>query len=111
MKLPEDIHALEHSKQLTQLIRQEMSQSKGFLNFERFMELALYAPGLGYYSAGQYKLGEQGDFITAPHISPLFAKSIARQCQQIMMEIQNPDILELGAGSGIFAKDIPPNSI
>lgn len=107
MKLPiPDLIALEHSNKLTQRIRQEISLVNGVLNFERFMELALYAPGLGYYSAGQYKLGEYGDFLTAPHISPLFAKSIARQCQQVFMEIPSADILELGAGSGLFAKDL-----
>ncbi|MBV8803032.1 MAG: SAM-dependent methyltransferase [Gammaproteobacteria bacterium] len=107
MKLPiSDPVALEHSNKLTKFIRQEMSRENDILNFERFMELALYAPGLGYYSAGQHKLGEFGDFLTAPHISPLFAKSIARQFQQILLEIPDGDILELGAGTGLFAKDL-----
>lgn len=115
MKLPiPDTHACEHSEQLTQFIRQEIADSLGLISFARFMELALYAPGLGYYSAGQHKLGKQGDFVTAPEISPLFAKSIARQCHQVLKAIssknvsneQNGDILEFGAGSGIFAKDL-----
>jgi SAM-dependent MidA family methyltransferase len=115
MKLPiPDTHACEHSEQLTQFIREEIAGSLGLMSFARFMELALYAPGLGYYSAGQHKLGKQGDFVTAPEISPLFAKSIARQCQQVLDVIsskqgsneQNGDILEFGAGSGIFAKDL-----
>lgn len=101
--------ARKHSHALTQLIRREMS-AHGFLSFARFMELALYAPGLGYYSAGQHKLGMGGDFVTAPEISPLFAKSIARQCQQVLASISAnsmpKDIVEFGAGSGVFAKDL-----
>jgi SAM-dependent MidA family methyltransferase len=107
MQLPiSDPIALEHSEQLTDFIRQEILLSNGMLSFARFMELALYAPGLGYYVAGQHKLGKHGDFITAPHISPLFAQSIARQCQQVLNHIPQGSILEIGAGSGIFAKDL-----
>jgi len=71
------------------------------------MEQALYAPGLGYYSAGIRKLGADGDFITAPEISPLFSQCLARQCQQILAALDdNRIILEFGAGSGIMAADI-----
>jgi SAM-dependent MidA family methyltransferase len=105
LPLPDPI-ALQHSHKLSELIRQEMQQAGGRLSFARFMELALYAPGLGYYSAGQHKLGAGGDFVTAPEISPLFARSIARQCQQVLTEIAEGEMLELGAGSGVFAKDI-----
>ncbi len=93
------------SEKLTQLIREEIA-AKGAMPFARFMELALYAPGLGYYSAGMHKLGRNGDFVTAPEVSPLFAKCIARQCLQVLTELGNGDILEFGAGSGIFAKDL-----
>lgn len=107
MKLPNpEKIASDHSEKLKRRIHQEMIASGGLISFARFMELALYAPGLGYYSAGQPKLGEGGDFITAPEISPLFAKCVARQCQQILTELQTGDILEFGAGSGIFAKDL-----
>lgn len=95
-----------HSTQLTDIIRQEIQQTGGFISFARFMELALYAPGLGYYSAGQQKFGKGGDFVTAPEISPLFSQCVAVQCQQILTELGSGDILELGAGSGVFAKDV-----
>lgn len=107
MKLPTpDPVALEQCKSLTELIRQEIERSGGYISFARYMELALYAPGLGYYSAGARKFGEKGDFVTAPEISPLFAKCVAKQCQPILAAISHGDILELGAGSGIFAKDL-----
>lgn len=78
----------------------------GPITFARYMELALYAPGLGYYSAGAKKFGADGDFVTAPEISPLFSKCIAYQCQQILTELNGSDILEIGAGSGAMATDI-----
>jgi len=102
MKLPNQ----DHSEQLTQIIRQEITQSNGLINFARFMELALYTPGLGYYSAGQIKFGKHGDFVTAPELTDLFAHCIALQCQQILTELKTGDLLEIGAGSGVFAKDL-----
>ena len=74
--------------------------------FVKFMEQALYAPGLGYYSAGIHKLGAKGDFITAPEISPLFSHCVAKQCQQILASFENGVILEFGAGSGKMAAEI-----
>lgn len=107
MKLPiTDPIAIEHSEKLTDLIREEIQSSGGFISFSRFMELALYSPGLGYYSAGQRKLGKGGDFITAPEISPLFSQCVAQQCHQVLNTLSKGEILELGAGSGIFAKDL-----
>lgn len=70
------------------------------------MELALYEPELGYYSAGLQKFGEAGDFITAPEISPLFSHCVARQCAQVLPLLDKPKILELGAGSGVMAVEI-----
>lgn len=74
------------------------------------MDAALYTPGLGYYSGGAKKFGLAGDFVTAPEISPLFAQTIARQTQQVLKALlaqgQQGDILELGAGTGRFAKDL-----
>lgn len=101
-----DPAALAHSQKLLQLIRNEIAAAGGQITFARYMELALYAPGLGYYSAGLPKLGEQGDFVTAPEISPLFSRCIARQCQQVLTELQGGSILEFGAGSGVMAADI-----
>ncbi len=107
MKCPNpEIHEKAHSETLTAIIRQEIQRSGGGIPFARFMELALYAPGFGYYTAGKHKFGAGGDFLTAPEISPLFAKSIARQCQHIADQLSYYDILEFGAGSGVFAKDI-----
>jgi SAM-dependent MidA family methyltransferase len=78
----------------------------GWMSFERFMDLALYAPGLGYYSAGAHKLGAGGDFTTAPEVSPLFGACVARQCAEVLSELKGGSILEIGAGSGRLAADI-----
>ena len=94
------------SEKLIKNIKQIMEEAGGMISFAEFMDLALYAPNLGYYSAGVRKLGEQGDFITAPEISPLFSKCLARQCQQILSNLEDAVILEFGAGSGIMAADI-----
>jgi SAM-dependent MidA family methyltransferase len=92
-----------HSARVLQLISQRISAAGGFLSFETFMELALYAPGLGYYSAGSAKLGAAGDFTTAPEMSDLFARCVARQCAQVLDGIPGGSILELGAGTGRMA--------
>jgi len=76
------------------------------ISFARFMELALYEQGLGYYSGGARKFGEAGDFVTAPEISSLFTRCLAGQCQQILRELKQPSILELGPGSGVMACDL-----
>ena len=95
-----------HSARLVDRIRDVIESSDGWISFERFMELALYEPGLGYYSAGAVKLGRDGDFITAPEISPLFSRCVANQCIEVMDRLGAIDILELGAGSGVMAADI-----
>lgn len=94
-----------HSQQLCMLIHHDIALQGGWIPFSRFMELALYAPGLGYYSAGASKFGAAGDFITAPELSPLFGRILARQLADIMT-LSTPHILELGAGSGKLALDI-----
>ncbi len=78
----------------------------GWISFERFMDLALYAPGLGYYSAGALKFGPSGDFVTAPEISPLFGACLARQCADVLATLPLAGILEIGAGTGRLAADI-----
>lgn len=95
-----------HSERLIALIRDEINKNHGWIGFVRYMELALYAPGLGYYSAGAQKLGSSGDFITAPEISPLFSRCVANQCAQALHSLQGGDVLELGAGSGMMAVDV-----
>lgn len=97
--------AAEHSARLVEFIRREIAASGGWISFARYMELALYAPGLGYYTAGAHKIGAAGDFITAPEISPMFGRTVARQAAEIM-SCSAPHILELGAGSGTLAADI-----
>ena len=94
--------ALAVSQQLQTLIHTEIARNKGWISFARFMELALYAPGLGYYSAGSRKLGAAGDFVTAPELSPLFGRTLARQLAELLAG-GIPEIIELGAGSGALA--------
>lgn len=95
-----------HSDQLVQTIYNEIENAGGAIPFDRFMELALYAPGLGYYVAGQRKFGEAGDFITSPEVSPVFAQCLARQCKQVLQQVGQGELLEFGAGSGILAADL-----
>lgn len=104
LPLPEPA-AAEHSARLTQLIQQEIAAQGGWISFARFMELALYAPALGYYTAGAHKLGAAGDFTTAPELSHLYGQTLARQMAQIMAG-SAPFVLELGAGSGKLAWDM-----
>ena len=100
-----DREAAQHSARLTDAICQDITAQGGWITFARYMELALYAPGLGYYSAGAHKFGEAGDFITAPELSPLFGRTLARQVSEIM-QASTPHVLELGAGSGKLAADM-----
>lgn len=92
-----------HSARLGELIRSRIELAGGWLEFETFMELALYAPGMGYYSAGSAKLGRAGDFVTAPELSDLFSHCVARQCAEILRATGGGEILEFGAGSGRMA--------
>ncbi len=96
-----------HSDRLRAHIASEIEQAGGFLPFDRYMELALYAPGLGYYVAGAHKFGPGGDFVTAPELSPLFSRCLARQCAQVLGQFRRSAcVLELGAGSGRMAADV-----
>jgi SAM-dependent MidA family methyltransferase len=97
---------LRHTLRVRELIAREIAAAGGWISFERYMDLALYAPGLGYYSAGARKLGAGGDFITAPEISSLFGACIARQCAEILVERTTGSILEVGAGTGRMAVDV-----
>jgi SAM-dependent MidA family methyltransferase len=98
--------ALELSAELAVIIRREIDSSGGSIPFSRYMELCLYTPGLGYYSAGQRKFGSGGDFVTAPEISPLFGHCQANSCKEVLESLQGGDILEFGAGSGQLAIDV-----
>lgn len=94
--------ALAHSEALAALIRREIAAAGGWLPFSRYMELALYAPGMGYYSGGAHKFGRPGDFVTASEISPLFGRTLAAQVAEILTG-SAPQLLEVGAGSGALA--------
>ena len=104
--LEPDPAAAAHSARLIDRIRAEIDASGGSISFARFMALALYAPGLGYYCAGTRKFGPSGDFTTAPELSPLFSRCLAHQCREILDVLGGGTILELGAGSGIMAADV-----
>ncbi|MCU7830228.1 MAG: SAM-dependent methyltransferase [Candidatus Thiodiazotropha sp. (ex Myrtea sp. 'scaly one' KF741663)] len=103
---PPDDMAQAVSDRLLKQVKRAIDQSETGIPFDRFMEMALYAPGLGYYVAGSRKFGEDGDFITSPEVSPLFAQCLARQAQQVLDGLGQGDILEFGAGSGILAADM-----
>ncbi len=106
-KLPSpDADAIAHSALLLKRILDEIQRNKGQISFVDYMRLALYAPGLGYYSAGATKFGMSGDFVTAPLLSPLFSECLSRQCQEILDCLQGASILEIGAGTGQMAADI-----
>jgi len=94
----------EHSQRVSQAIRARIEAAGGWLPFDEFMELALYAPGLGYYTAGGVKIGHGGDFTTAPELSDLFSTCVARQCSEVLA--RGGAILELGAGTGRMAAAI-----
>jgi SAM-dependent MidA family methyltransferase len=95
-----------HGERVIAHIAAAIDAAGGWLSFEHYMDLALYAPGLGYYSAGARKIGRAGDFVTAPEISPLFGACIARQCAQVLAALAQGEILEIGAGTGRLAGEI-----
>ena len=97
--------AATHSAELAEHIAAAICREGDWIPFARYMELALYAPGLGYYAAGARKFGPDGDFVTAPEISPMFARCIAMQAAQVI-DATGGDILELGPGSGALAADL-----
>ena len=102
---PPDADARAHSAQLESLIRADIVAQGGAIPFSRFMELALYAPGLGYYSAGATKFGAAGDFVTAPEMGPLYAACVADALAPVLGQIgPQAQWLEIGAGSGAFAE-------
>lgn len=103
---PPPADALALGKQLAEHIRGEVMAAGGALPFSRYMELCLYSPGLGYYSAGLQKFGADGDFVTAPEVSPLFGQCLAQCCAHVLQALGGGDILEIGAGSGRLAVDL-----
>jgi SAM-dependent MidA family methyltransferase len=92
-----------HSARVAEHLRSLIAAGGGWLPFSRFMDAALYAPGLGYYMAGQARFGAGGDFVTAPEISPLFARCLATQVAELLERAGGGDLVEYGAGSGLLA--------
>jgi SAM-dependent MidA family methyltransferase len=106
MELPTaDTEALAHSQRVRLALEREIREAGGWIPFSRYMELALYAPGLGYYAAGARKFGAEGDFITAPELTPLFAQALAVQVGELLAR-SSGGIIEVGAGTGALAAQL-----
>ena len=95
-----------HVERMHALIRAEVEARGGAIPFSRYMEIALHAPRLGYYRAGGWTFGARGDFVTAPEISPLFGRTVARQVEQVLSLTGARDVIEIGAGTGTLAAQI-----
>src|SRR5690606_12817085 len=101
-----DVHETDHARRVLDALRARIDAADGWLSFDAYMDFVLYAPGLGYYSAGARKLGAGGDFTTAPEISPLFGRCLARHCAEVLAGLGGGDIVELGGGTGRLAFDM-----
>ena len=88
-----DANSASHSERVAAFIRERIADAGGDISFAQYMQHALYAPGLGYYSAGATKFGEQGDFVTAPEVSAVFGRIVARQCAEVLAEINGGEVL------------------
>ncbi len=97
------------AQQLSNTLQHKITKeinNHGVISFARFMEMALYQPGLGYYSAGLKKFGKEGDFVTSPELGDLFARSQAQVFQAVLAQYDDAIVLELGAGMGSFCRDV-----
>lgn len=101
-----DAYGRDISRQLSERIRQVLVASGGWISFERYMHYVLYDPALGYYHNGSKKFGAEGDFVTAPELSVLFAEVLATQIAGVLTQLDDPVILEIGAGTGRLAEDL-----
>jgi SAM-dependent MidA family methyltransferase len=107
VSLPQpDAISAAHSERCAGYIRARIRDAGGSISFAEFMHYALYAPGLGYYAAGARKFGDAGDFVTAPEISPLFGRVVARQSAGVLRSVPGGSLLEFGAGSGRLALEV-----
>ncbi len=107
MQLPQaDAESAAHSERVAAHIRGAIKAAGGAISFAEYMHLALYAPGLGYYVSGSRKFGAHGDFVTAPEVSSLYGRVVARQCAAVLGQLGPASIVEFGAGSGKLAADI-----
>lgn len=101
-----DALSAQHSARVHEHLSHRIAAAGGQISFAQFMHEVLYAPGLGYYSAGSTKFGEAGDFVTAPEVSPVFGGILGRQSAEVLREMENGEVLEFGAGSGKLAIDM-----
>lgn len=107
LPLPElDADERAHCARVEALIGADIDAAGGWISFARFMELALFAPGLGYYSAGTRKFGAHGDFVTAPELTPVFGACLARSIAGVLEDTGGGELLEVGAGSGVLAASL-----
>jgi SAM-dependent MidA family methyltransferase len=95
-----------HARRVASHLRDVIAEAGGWVPFSRFMQGALYAPGLGYYSAGARKFGAEGDFVTAPELTPVFARCLATQVAEVLEETGGGCVVEAGAGSGALAGEL-----
>jgi SAM-dependent MidA family methyltransferase len=105
-----DPDARAHSARVVAAVSDAIAAAGGFLTLERYLALVLYAPGLGYYVSGTAKFGREGDFVTAPELTPLFAGALATQVDAILAATTARRIVELGAGSGALCRVPMPSS-
>ncbi len=101
-----DAESAMHSIRVATHLHEQIASAGGEISFAEYMHHVLYAGGLGYYAAGATKFGREGDFVTAPEVSPLFGRIIARQCTELLPQTKDRQMLEFGAGSGRLAVDI-----
>ena len=101
-----DALASRHSVTVARHLRGQIEDAGGVLPFDQYMDMVLYAPGLGYYATGTRKFGQGGDFVTAPEIGPLFGRSLAREVGLVLETIDDACLLEFGAGSGALAQSL-----
>ena len=95
--LPEpDAAGRDHSARVVAAVREDIARADGWIPFARYLQLVLYAPGLGYYVAGARKFGVEGDFVTAPEITPLFAQALALQVAAILAATATREIVAAG---------------
>lgn len=98
--------ARDHSARVVAAVRDDIAAAGGWVAFDRYMQCVLYAPGLGYYVAGTRKFGAAGDFVTAPEMTPLFARALAVPVASVLAAAGGREIVEFGAGSGALAADL-----
>ena len=101
-----DAFASRHSVAVARHLRGKIEDAGGVLPFDQYMDMALYAPGLGYYATGTRKFGQGGDFVTAPEIGPLFGRCLAHEVGLVLETIDDACLLEFGAGSGALAQSL-----